>query len=54
MKVLNIYKRNIYQELTFMFKIKWYNAPSAFRNDFQEKSNLRVLNKLLNQDQKKT
>ena len=36
MKVLNIYKLNIYQVLTFMFKIKRDTAPAAFRNDFRE------------------
>ena len=36
MKVLNIYKLQMYQVLTFMFKIKRDTAPAAFRNDFQE------------------
>ena len=36
MKVLNIYKLNIYQVLTFMFKIKRDTAPAAFRSDFRE------------------
>ena len=36
MKVLNIYKLNIYQLLTFMFKIKPDTAPAALRNDFRE------------------
>ena len=36
MKVLDIYKLNIYQLLTFMFKIKRDSAPAAFRNDFRE------------------
>ena len=36
MKVLNIFKLNIYQVLTFMFKIKRHFAPAAFRNDFRE------------------
>ena len=31
MKVLNIYKLNIYQVLTFMFKIKTNTAPLVFR-----------------------
>ena len=30
MKVLNIYKLNIYQELTFMFKIRRDSLPAAF------------------------
>ena len=34
MKVLNIFKLNIYQVLTFMFKLKWDTAPAAFWNDF--------------------
>ena len=36
MNVLNICKLNIYQVLTFMFKIKRDTAPAAFRNDFRE------------------
>ena len=36
MKVLNILKLNIYQVLTFMFKIKRDTAPAAFQNDFRE------------------
>ena len=36
MKVLNIYKLNIYQVLTFMFKIKRDSVPAAFRNNFRE------------------
>ena len=36
MKVLNIYKFNIYQVLTFMFKIKRDTAPAAFQIDFRE------------------
>ena len=36
MKVLNIYKLNIYQVLTFMFKIKRDTAPATFRNDCRE------------------
>ena len=36
MKVLNICRLNIYQVLTFMFKIKRDSAPAAFRNDFRE------------------
>ena len=36
MKVLNIYKLNISQVLTFMFKIKGDTATAAFRNDFRE------------------
>ena len=35
-KISNIYKLNIYQVLTFMFKIKRDSAPTAFRNDFRE------------------
>ena len=35
-KALNIYKLNIYQVLTFMFKIKRGTASAAFRNDFRE------------------
>ena len=30
MKVLNIYKLNIYQELTFMFKIRRDSLPAPF------------------------
>ena len=33
---LNIYKLNIYQVLTFMFKIKQDTVPVSFRNDFRE------------------
>ena len=33
MKVLNIYKLNLYQVLTFMFKIKRDNLTAAFRNN---------------------
>ena len=33
---LNIYKVNIYQVLTLMFKTKRDSAPAAFRNDFRE------------------
>ena len=36
MKVLNIHKLNIYQVLSFIFKIKWDIAPAAFWNDFWE------------------
>ena len=36
MKVLNIYKLNIYQILNFMFKIKANTAPSIFQNQFTE------------------
>ena len=36
MKVLSIYKLNIYQVLTFMFKIKRDSLPAAFRKDFRE------------------
>ena len=35
MKVLNIYKLNFYQVLTFMFKIKRDSASAAFRNNFR-------------------
>ena len=35
MKVLNIYKLNFYQVLTFTFKIKRDSAPAAFRNNFR-------------------
>ena len=35
-KVLNIYKRDIYQVLTFMIKIKRDSAQAAFRNNFRE------------------
>ena len=35
-KVLKIYKLNIYQVLTFISEIKWDSAPAAFRNDFRE------------------
>ena len=34
MKVLNIYKLNIYQILNFMFKIKANTAPCIFQNQF--------------------
>ena len=36
MKVLNIYKLNIYQILNFMFKIKANTAPCIFQNQFTE------------------
>ena len=36
MKVLNIYKLNIYQVLTFNSKIKRDSGPAAFRNNFRE------------------
>ena len=36
MKVLNIYKLNIYQILNFMFKIKANTAPCIFQNQFME------------------
>ena len=36
MKVLNIYKLNIYQILNFMFKIKPITAPCSFENQFTE------------------
>ena len=36
MKVLNIYKLNIYQILNFMFKIKTNTAPCIFENQFTE------------------
>ena len=36
MKVLNICKLNIYQVLAFLFKIKGYTVPAAFRNYFRE------------------
>ena len=36
MKVLNIYKLNIYQTLNFMFKIKANTAPCIFENQFTE------------------
>ena len=36
MKVLNIYKLNIYQILNFMFKIKTNTAPCIFENQFME------------------
>ena len=36
MKVLNIYKLNIYQFLNFMFKIKANTAPIIFENQFTE------------------
>ena len=35
-KILIIYKLNIYQVLTFMFKIKRDSVPAAFRNNFQK------------------
>ena len=38
MRVLIICKLNIWQVLTFMFKIKQNIAPVAFRNDFRETS----------------
>ena len=38
MRVLIICKLNIWQVLTFMFKIKRNIAPVAFRNDFRETS----------------
>ena len=36
MEVLNIYKLNIYQVLTFMFKIKTNTAPLVFRTQRKE------------------
>ena len=36
MKVLNIYKLNIYQILKFMFKIKTNTAPCIFEEQFTE------------------
>ena len=36
MKVLNIYKLNIYQILNFMFKIKTNTVPRIFENQFTE------------------
>ena len=36
MKVLNIYKLNIYQILNLMFKIKANTAPSIFQSQFTE------------------
>ena len=36
MKVLNIYKLNIYQILNFMFKIKTNTAPCILENQFME------------------
>ena len=36
MKVLNICKLNIYQVLTFKFKIKRDTVPRAFRNNLRE------------------
>ena len=36
MKVLNIYKLNIYQVLTFMFKIKRETSQASFQDDFWE------------------
>ena len=36
MKVLNIYKLNIYQVLTFNSKIKRDSGPAAFRSNFRE------------------
>ena len=36
MKVLNIYKLNIYQILNFMFKIKANTAPCIFENQLTE------------------
>ena len=36
MKVLNIYKLNIYQILNWMFKIKTNTAPCIFENQFTE------------------
>ena len=36
MKVLNIYKLNIYQILNFVFKIKANTAPCIFQNQFTE------------------
>ena len=36
MKVLNIYKLNIYQILNFMFKIKANTAPCIFQSQFTE------------------
>ena len=37
MKVLNIYNFNIYQVLTFMFKIKRDTAPAVFQNNSRER-----------------
>ena len=36
MKVLNIYKLNIYQILSLMFKMKANTAPCIFQNQFME------------------
>ena len=36
MKVLNIYKLNIYQIFNFMFKMKTNAAPCIFENQFTE------------------
>ena len=36
MKLLNIYKLNIYQILNFMFKTKTNTAPCIFKNQFTE------------------
>ena len=36
MKVLNIYKLNIYQVLTFIFKVKMNTAPRVFQTQFTE------------------
>ena len=36
MKVLNIYKFNIYQTLSFMLTIKTNTAPCIFENQFTE------------------
>ena len=38
LNVLNIYKLNMYQVLTFMFKIKRDNLTAAFRNNVREAS----------------
>ena len=36
MKVLSIYRLNIYHVLTLIFKIKRDNSLAAFRNDFRK------------------
>ena len=36
MKVLSIYRLNIYQVLTLIFKIKRDTSLAAFRNDFRK------------------
>ena len=35
-KISNVYKLNIYQVLTFTFKIKRDSAPTTFQKDFRE------------------